>query len=107
MHGAPPPPLLQGSFGSAEPVSRVAEWVSASLRSPTLTYELIGPDRKPLQLTAAGPGGGGGRPVTVGSAGLVPSAILNLRPVGPEAAALAAANVPMLSDVRLAATQAQ
>lgn len=124
----------QGSFGAGEPVSRVFEWVASALRSPTLTFELVRPDRKPLASTAplgstarnpqgaaatarraggsgvgsnTGSGGGPPVPLTVSEADLVPSVLLNLRPTGQEAAALAARNVPLLSDAMLRTTTAQ
>ncbi|GIL66753.1 hypothetical protein Vafri_20206, partial [Volvox africanus] len=88
---------LQGQFGASEPVSRVFEWVSGSLRSPDLTFELIKPDRRPLETSAAatadkGAGKGAtparasaprpGRLLAVRDADMMPSILLNLRPIG-------------------------
>ncbi|GFR51063.1 hypothetical protein Agub_g13387 [Astrephomene gubernaculifera] len=134
---------LQGHFGASEPVSRIFHWVAASLRHPAMTFDLIQPNRKPLQLVTAaattastatatrgslatpatarlgqagGSSSGAGvsgnkqqlqQPLTVRGADLMPSVLLNLRPVGQEAAALAAANVPLLSDEMLRATRPQ
>ncbi|GLI63442.1 hypothetical protein VaNZ11_006333 [Volvox africanus] len=111
---------LQGQFGASEPVSRVFEWVSGSLRSPALTFELIKPDRRPLETSATatadkGAGKGAtparasaprpGRLLTVRDADMMPSILLNLRPTGPEAATLVANNVPLLSDELLRKTK--
>jgi hypothetical protein len=52
----PPPPFpslkpsalsfrLQGNFGLGEPLSAIYEWVCESLRSPSMTYELVDPAR--------------------------------------------------------------
>lgn len=61
--------MLQGEFNAREPVTAIFEWVSDSLRDPSLTYELILPTRKPL-VTSTG---------RVSDADLLPSALLNLR----------------------------
>lgn len=62
--------LLQGSFRGSEPVSAVFDWVTAALQRPDLKYELVLPDRK---LLAPGEG------MTVESADLPPSTLLNFR----------------------------
>lgn len=61
--------MLQGEFNAREPVTAIFEWVSDSLRDPSLTYELILPTRRPLVSSM-------GR---VSDADLLPSALLNLR----------------------------
>lgn len=66
--------LLEGEFGAAEPVAAVRAWISDCLADPLSTYDLVGPDRRPV----AEPGAR----QTVARAGLVPSAVLNLRWVG-------------------------
>lgn len=66
--------LLEGEFNAREPVAAVRAWISDCLSDPLSTYDLIGPDRRPV--------GGPGARQTVAGAGLVPSAVLNLRWVG-------------------------
>eukprot|EP00878_Enallax_costatus_P018439 GHUV01019411.1.p1 GENE.GHUV01019411.1~~GHUV01019411.1.p1 ORF type:complete len:522 (+),score=195.27 GHUV01019411.1:131-1696(+) len=61
---------LQGNFHVSEPVTAVFEWVTESLRDPTITYELIKPDRKPLAATGL-----------VNAADLAPAVLLNFRPL--------------------------
>ncbi|KAF6259521.1 hypothetical protein COO60DRAFT_1513000 [Scenedesmus sp. NREL 46B-D3] len=62
---------LQGRFHTSEPLSSLFAWVTDSLTNPATTYELIGPDRKPL--TPAG---------HVAGAQLAPAVLLNFRPLG-------------------------
>ena len=52
-----------------EPVSRVYEWVWASLRSQATTFELVGPARQTVPREG----------VRVREAGLAPSTLLNFR----------------------------
>lgn len=61
---------LQGEFSAREPVTAVFEWVTTSLANPGIAYELVLPDRQPLPATG-----------TVGEAGLMPTALLNFRPM--------------------------
>lgn len=69
MHAVVLPAWLQGEFNAQEPVTAIFEWVSDSLRDPSLTYDLILPSRKPL-VTSMG---------RMLDADLLPSALLNLR----------------------------
>ena len=65
---------MQGEFALAEPVAAVFEWVSACLRHPGSTYDLVLPSRQQL-------GHAVGR--AVGSVvELLPAATLNLRCAG-------------------------
>ena len=57
-----------------EPVAALFEWLTSCLRDPGTTYELVGPDRRPLA-----PGAGSFR-----AAQLVPSALLNFRRLAAE-----------------------
>lgn len=61
---------LQGRFHGSEPLSSVFTWVTDALACPATTYELVGPDRKPL--AAAG---------SVAAAALAPAVLLNFRPL--------------------------
>ena len=54
---------------AGEPVSAVFEWLTQCLSDPGCTYELVGPDRKPVSAAAQ----------SMRSAQLVPSALLNFR----------------------------
>ena len=54
---------------TGEPLTALFEWLTGCLRDPGTTYELVGPDRRPL---APGPG-------SFRAAQLVPSALLNFR----------------------------
>ena len=59
---------------AGEPVTAVFEWLSDCLADPGCTYELIGPDRRPLQASQK----------SMRAAELVPSALLNFRRLQPE-----------------------
>lgn len=61
---------MQGRFHVSEPVTAVYEWITGALRDPTMTYELIKPDRR--QLLGAG---------TVGDAELAPAVLLSFWPL--------------------------
>ncbi len=52
---------------AGEPVSALFEWVTDCLSDPCCTYELVGPDRKPVKAARQ----------SMRSAQLVPSALLN------------------------------
>lgn len=69
LHAAALYALLQGEFNAQESVTAIFEWVSDSLRNPSLTYELILPSRKPL-VTSMG---------RLSDADLLPTVLLNLR----------------------------
>eukprot|EP00882_Tetradesmus_deserticola_P031523 GHRQ01035648.1.p1 GENE.GHRQ01035648.1~~GHRQ01035648.1.p1 ORF type:complete len:156 (+),score=26.63 GHRQ01035648.1:129-596(+) len=62
---------LQGRFHTSEPLSSIFMWLTDSLTDPATTYELIGPDRRPL------PSAG-----RVAQAQLAPAALLNFRLLG-------------------------
>lgn len=59
--------VLQGEFNAGEPVSAIFNWVTSSLQSPELTYDLVQPTRKPLAVSAT----------SVRAAELVPATTLN------------------------------
>jgi hypothetical protein len=61
---------LQGRFHVSEPLSSLFAWVTDALADPATTYEMVGPDRKPL--AAAG---------RVADAQLAPAVLLNFRPL--------------------------
>ncbi|EIE24119.1 hypothetical protein COCSUDRAFT_47147 [Coccomyxa subellipsoidea C-169] len=65
--------ILQGEFNAGEPVAAIFEWLTDSLRDPGATYDLIGPDRKPI---AASMG-------SMRKAQLLPSALLNFMRLSP------------------------
>ncbi|KAK9906634.1 hypothetical protein WJX75_005245 [Coccomyxa subellipsoidea] len=65
--------VLQGEFNAGEPVAAIFEWLTDSLRDPGATYDLIGPDRKPI---AASMG-------SIRKAQLLPSALLNFMRLSP------------------------
>ena len=73
MHAAALHALLQGEFNAQESVTAIFEWVSDSLRDPSLTYDLILPSRKPL-VTSMG---------RLSDADLLSSVLLNLRFTAP------------------------
>ncbi len=50
-------------------MSAIFEWLTDCLSDPGCTYELMGPDRKPLALSAQ----------SIRAAQLVPSALINFR----------------------------
>ncbi len=59
---------------AGEPLTALFEWLSACLADAGCMYELIGPDRRPLQPS----------PKSLRAAELVPSALLNFRRLAPE-----------------------
>lgn len=61
---------LQGRFHVSEPLTALFEFVTAALRDPSITYQLVGPSRGALPLT--------GR---IGDADLAPAVLLNFRPL--------------------------
>ncbi|BDA46192.1 probable UBX domain-containing protein 6 [Coccomyxa sp. Obi] len=61
--------ILQGEFNAGEPVAAVFEWMTDCMRDPGATYELIGPDRKPITAAMG----------TIRKAQLLPSALLNFQ----------------------------
>jgi UBX domain-containing protein 6 len=77
---------LQGEFFPREPTVAVHAWVASALRDPLNTFELVGPDRTPVEA-------GGG---SVARAGLVPSATLLFRWTGHSAVDMK--GVPALRD---------
>jgi UBX domain-containing protein 6 len=50
-------------------VAALFEWLTDCLRNPGCSYDLIGPDRKPITAAMG----------TIRSAGLLPSALLNFK----------------------------
>lgn len=66
-------PNLRGRSYAGEPVAAIFEWLTDSLRDPGATYDLIGPDRKPI---AASMG-------SIRKAQLLPSALLNFMRLSP------------------------
>jgi hypothetical protein len=62
---------LQGRFRISEPLASLFTWVTDALSDPATSYELIGPNRKPLA-----PAG------LVAEAQLAPAVLLNFRPLG-------------------------
>jgi len=85
---------LQGQFGVHEPLTSIFEWVTASLRYPGLTYELITPARRPL------PDRG-----TVKQGDLAPSCVLNFRITTGSVQQFS--DVPFLSDALLQQTRTE
>lgn len=88
---------LQGHFGASESTAAVFDWVTESLRSPDIEYELITPNRKALVATG-----------TIKSHGLVGLNLLNFRLLG-TSSSKGLAHVSLIKDslVQLAQVDVQ